>query len=200
MSPRSESQLEAIRTKSKERILLAALELFAEKGYHNTSIKAVAERAKVAKGLIYNYFDKKEDLLQGILDQAMQIGEGMMSAMMKIQHPLERIQLLVEFSAKHLLEHTHYHKLLFALSVQIDEFPLLKEQVLAKYEQQMPMFIHLFEEAGIEPAEEEAHLLASLLDGMGMQFLIMGDTLRLQKMRDYIINTYLPDKSSLNSA
>ena len=190
MSPRSESQLEVIRSRSKERILLAALELFAEQGYHNTSISQVAKKAEVAKGLIYNYFDKKEDLLEGILHQAMSIGEDIMEAMGAVEVPAERIRILVEYTARHLQEHTHYHKLLFALSVKIDQFPSLKDQVLAKYDHQMPLLIQLFRDADIEPAEEEAQLFAAQLDGMGLQYIILGDKLPLEKMKNYLIEKY----------
>jgi TetR/AcrR family transcriptional regulator, repressor of fatR-cypB operon len=44
-------------------ILGAALELFAERGFHGTAVPLVAERAGVAAGTIYRYFESKEDLV-----------------------------------------------------------------------------------------------------------------------------------------
>ena len=46
-----------------------ALKLFAEKGYHATSISQIAVKAKVSKGLMYNYFSSKEDLLDEIIEE-----------------------------------------------------------------------------------------------------------------------------------
>jgi AcrR family transcriptional regulator len=46
-----------------------ACRLFAEKGMENTSIKDIAADANVAQGLIYHYFDSKEDLLWAIISQ-----------------------------------------------------------------------------------------------------------------------------------
>ena len=46
-----------------EAILHAALELFAERGFHGTSVPSVAERAGVAAGTIYHYFASKETLV-----------------------------------------------------------------------------------------------------------------------------------------
>jgi AcrR family transcriptional regulator len=43
-------------------ILAAALEVFAERGYHGTSIDDVARAAGVSKALIYEYFASKRDL------------------------------------------------------------------------------------------------------------------------------------------
>jgi AcrR family transcriptional regulator len=49
---------------TRARILEAALELFLERGYHETTMRAVAERARVAVGNAYYYFDSKEQLIQ----------------------------------------------------------------------------------------------------------------------------------------
>lgn len=46
----------------KERILIAAQELFARYGYAGTTMKMVAEKADVASGLVFHYFDSKENL------------------------------------------------------------------------------------------------------------------------------------------
>ncbi|RKY95393.1 MAG: hypothetical protein DRQ06_03760 [Candidatus Hydrothermota bacterium] len=43
-------------------ILKAAKELFAERGYYSTTVDDVAERAGVAKGSIYTYFNSKYEL------------------------------------------------------------------------------------------------------------------------------------------
>jgi TetR/AcrR family transcriptional regulator, repressor of fatR-cypB operon len=44
-------------------ILKAALELFAERGFHGTAVPLVAERAGVGAGTIYRYFASKEALV-----------------------------------------------------------------------------------------------------------------------------------------
>lgn len=44
-------------------ILSASLELFAEKGYSNTSTKDIARLADVAEGTIFKHFGSKENLL-----------------------------------------------------------------------------------------------------------------------------------------
>jgi AcrR family transcriptional regulator len=61
-----------MRQTSKQKILEAALELFAYDGYHTTSISKVARKANVSKGLIYNYFESKEELLKSMLDRLLQ--------------------------------------------------------------------------------------------------------------------------------
>lgn len=48
-------------------ILRAAVQLFQEDGYHSTTTHAVADRAGISVGLIYQYFGNKEDLLRAAI-------------------------------------------------------------------------------------------------------------------------------------
>ncbi len=50
----------------KEAILEAALALFAERGFHGTSVPSIAEKAEVAAGTIYRYFESKEALVNAL--------------------------------------------------------------------------------------------------------------------------------------
>ena len=52
------------------RILEAALELFAERGYHGTSVPSVMERAGVGGGSLYRLFESKEVLVNAVFREA----------------------------------------------------------------------------------------------------------------------------------
>lgn len=52
------------------RVIDAALELFAEGGYHGTSIPAVMERAKIGGGSLYRLFESKEVLVNAVFKDA----------------------------------------------------------------------------------------------------------------------------------
>jgi TetR/AcrR family fatty acid metabolism transcriptional regulator len=58
---------ERLKQEREERILEAAAAVFADKGFHQATIRDIAELADVADGTIYNYFDNKFDLLVGIM-------------------------------------------------------------------------------------------------------------------------------------
>ena len=53
-----------------ERILDAAISVIAEKGFHNSRVSDIADRANVADGTIYLYFKSKEQILMAALDRA----------------------------------------------------------------------------------------------------------------------------------
>src|SRR5579859_7584580 len=53
----------------RNQILDAATKVFAEKGFHPTTIKDIARAAGIADGTIYNYFENKMALMLGLLDR-----------------------------------------------------------------------------------------------------------------------------------
>ena len=58
-------------------LLACAMRLFAEEGYDNVSVRAVARAAGVAPGLAYHYFDSKEKMFaEAIEDYARRCAEG----------------------------------------------------------------------------------------------------------------------------
>ncbi|MFH1758513.1 MAG: TetR/AcrR family transcriptional regulator [Pseudomonadota bacterium] len=58
---------------SKKRLILkVATEVFAEKGFYETTIAQIAQIAKIAEGSIYHYFENKEDLLFSIPEERME--------------------------------------------------------------------------------------------------------------------------------
>ncbi len=52
---------------TRERIVDAAVELFAEKGFHGTGVAEIGERADVQRGALYYHIGSKEELLWQIL-------------------------------------------------------------------------------------------------------------------------------------
>ncbi len=57
-------------TDKKERILSAALELFASEGYNATSTSKIAKTAGVSEGLIFRHFENKQGLLKALNTEA----------------------------------------------------------------------------------------------------------------------------------
>jgi len=53
----------------REDILKASLHLFAEKGFHGTSMRDIAREADITEGLIYHYFASKRDLFRAIIEE-----------------------------------------------------------------------------------------------------------------------------------
>ena len=52
----------------RKQILRAAIEVFAERGFHRTRVSDIAKKAGVAYGLIYHYFDSKDAVLNSVFE------------------------------------------------------------------------------------------------------------------------------------
>lgn len=54
---------------TREKLLLAAEEIFGKKGYYEASIVNIAQEASVAQGTFYNYFPSKKDIFDELILQ-----------------------------------------------------------------------------------------------------------------------------------
>jgi AcrR family transcriptional regulator len=63
--------LHARRRDQRERLLAAAREVFAERGYAHASIDAIVSRAHVSRTAFYRFFEGKEECLLALFDDAM---------------------------------------------------------------------------------------------------------------------------------
>lgn len=60
-------------SEKEQKILLAAINVFSEKGFSAATTSEIAKNAGVAEGTIFRYFKTKKDILRGILIQTINI-------------------------------------------------------------------------------------------------------------------------------
>jgi len=82
---------------SKKRLILkVATEVFAEKGFNETTISQIAQKAKIAEGSIYHYFATKEDLLLSIPEERMEkFLSGLQEHLEGVEGTLNRMRKLI---------------------------------------------------------------------------------------------------------
>lgn len=81
------------RTAKAREIAMAALRLFADKGYGATSIEEIATAARIGKSTVYDYFATKETLfLEAIMIGADIMIEDLQAIGRDFQDPLEQLQ------------------------------------------------------------------------------------------------------------
>ena len=73
-----------------ERLVLAALDLFAERGYENTTVIEIAERAGLTKSTFFRYFPDKREVLFGGDTMSGLLVEGIAAAPVEAT-PLEAV-------------------------------------------------------------------------------------------------------------
>ena len=189
MSPRSTFQNEKIRSGSTKKILDAAFELMAKNGYESTSISQIAKRAGVSKGLMYNYFESKEDLLKTLIDGAFVAEEKIMADIIS-QDAAETLQHLFKWFFSELRERPEYWRLIAQLTLQIDKFEFVQEFAKNKMKDYVIFLSGLLEQIGIQDPKHEAQLIAGLFDGIAMQYLVIKKDYPLDEMELYLIEKY----------
>lgn len=83
-------------TPTGERVRQAALELFAERGFHGTGIRQLAERAGVSSASLYHYMGTKEDLLVALMTTSLErLVADAEASVAGTDAPVDQVQALV---------------------------------------------------------------------------------------------------------
>jgi len=107
------------RAESRRRILDSAREVFFRDGFMAANLDEVAERAGVAKGTLYRYFDNKADLYVGVLaDNGAAFTQRMRETVAGEGPVLAKLERLARFYLDHWLSHPQYFKIFWALDNQ----------------------------------------------------------------------------------
>ena len=81
-----------------QRILRAALQVFAARGFHEAKIADIARAAGVADGTIYLYFKNKDDLLISLFEaQLAHINTGLAAVLATATDPMAQLRAAVDF-------------------------------------------------------------------------------------------------------
>src|SRR5271154_4682620 len=91
---------------TRSRIIVAAMELFWEKGFNSTSVADILSRSQVNSGSLYHFFPGKQDVLIGVLEAYRDgIGEMLLApAWDGVDDPIEKIFALLERYRRHVVE------------------------------------------------------------------------------------------------
>jgi AcrR family transcriptional regulator len=78
---------------ARQRLVQAALKLFATRGYHNTSISDILKESGCTRGLLYYYFSSKEELGYAAIDEQIRLlfQQGAASHLQTSEHPIDRL-------------------------------------------------------------------------------------------------------------
>ncbi len=188
--PRTKEQFEKIRKETRAKILNTALELFAKKGYSNTSISEIAKSAKISKGLAYNYFESKQKLMEEVIQILfVEIG-SMFSILETTKDPFEKVQVMIDLMFDWLEDKEDFWRLYASLLMQA-EIKETIEKISGNFLEEMFKEIEkIFHKMKIKNPGAEAKVFGAILDGMGFHILFMGNSYPVKKMRKFLKSKY----------
>jgi len=104
---------ERLRQRRRRDLLLAAIEVFARRGYQRTEVQEIADAAGVAKGTVYRYFPSKRALFLAAADFSMlELTEAVDRAVSRVNDPVMRLQQAAEAVAAYFQAHPERVELL----------------------------------------------------------------------------------------
>jgi len=188
--PKSEEQLERVREESRERILRAALLLFARQGYESTSIREIAREAKISQGLMYNYFAGKDDLLRAIFSRSMaEAREAFMPAPVEAP-PAERIDRVIRGSLALVGRNVEFWRLSYSLRMQPSVLQGGAEEIRAWSDSLRREIDSVLATAGVPNAATEGAVLFALIDGVAQHHAMAPRRYPIGEVTEAIVARY----------
>ncbi|HSH19642.1 MAG TPA: TetR/AcrR family transcriptional regulator [Draconibacterium sp.] len=170
-------------TDKKEKILQAALQLFAKEGFYATSTNKIAKVACVSEGLIFRHFGNKEGLLQAILEEGQNKLKTLFVDIVMETEPKEVIRKAIEMTGKIDKSDYNFWKLQFKLKWELEISSDKKMEPLNM------ALTNAFRKLNYESPELEAQLITLFIDGLGSSVL-KGSSINPNEMTQLLLKKY----------
>jgi TetR/AcrR family transcriptional regulator len=155
---------------SRNQLLDAAEEVFGAKGFHDTTLKEVAELAEFSVGSVYSFFENKDDLF---LQVFLRRGDELLPAMEEVatsdDPPLAQLRRLVDLEVGFFRQHRHFARLYLRSSPSSSLPPMpVYEGFKANFQRAMQLQADVFrrgQKLG-ELRDGDPYVLARMLSGI----------------------------------
>ncbi|WP_353183418.1 TetR family transcriptional regulator [Parapedobacter lycopersici] len=113
-------------SEKQRQIMDVALALFADHGYHKTSIRDIARAAEVNVAMVSYYFGSKDKLLEAIFIHRFGTMREILRDIIyeKTHSPIEKVEKFIDIFIDMLVQHQLFHRLMMRESSVIKEGPL----------------------------------------------------------------------------
>lgn len=152
------SSREEKKKQSRRRIIEAAREVFFRDGFMPANLDEIAERAGVAKGTLYRYFESKADLYVAVLaDNGRVFTDKLQEAVAAADSPSQQLRRISRFYLEHWQRHRDYFQIFWAIDNQelIGDLPSEVVDEVSKLWEQNLSFLSQVLERGVEAGEIE---------------------------------------------
>jgi AcrR family transcriptional regulator len=190
MSPRTKKQFEEIREERRTQIMVVALELFAQHGFSNVTIARIAQKAGISKGLLYNYFDSKEQLVFEIMMMGF-------NAFIEVFDPnkdgvltYEELHFFIDETFRIIQFKQKFWKLYFSILFQPEVLKLIKpkmNEILGPY---LHTLSEYFVQNGSQDINMDMRFFGSIMDGICLNFVLDPQNFPIEAMKNRIHDIY----------
>lgn len=185
------NQYQKTTEKKKQAIIQAALQLFKEKGFKDTSIKSIAEAAEVSPVSIYNYFGSKDNLValcvNDLFEEITQQAEDILNSNLDFKTKLDQAFALCQEKMSQQISDYFQDKMVKDPALS----SLLTKAITAKKRDIYRAYIELGKKEGLIAEDLSTELVLNVMDalnGMGNQ---LADSDNLETEVDQIHQIFL---------
>ncbi|MCM3713453.1 TetR/AcrR family transcriptional regulator [Alkalihalobacillus oceani] len=136
----------------KEEILEAGLEVFANRGYYNTTTAHIAEKAGISQPYVFRFFKTKEDLFIAALERAF---ERILNTFHNVEAAHEEVGKEMVKAYEELMVSNPNEVALQVIAISITE-EAIQKVVKSGLVRMRNIFLEKFKQAGIDEAERNA--------------------------------------------
>lgn len=167
MQPFEPSRRERKKDETRERITQAALDLFTERGFEATTVDDIAARADVAKGTFFNYFPRKEAVLDALPERIGSEMEQVTAEILEADVPaIEKLsRFCTEITARH-VEHRDLSRLFMGRLMASPHDAM--QNVPARMRSLLRAIIEQGQQKGELRADVDAGRASSIVQGIAM--------------------------------
>ena len=191
--PRTPEENDRIRQASKEKIRAAAMELFMKQGYYATSISDIAKKAGISKGLLYNYYKGKEELLAEMVEARIKEVVEVMEEAFTLNTPREQLEHIVNGAIDNILKKPEVHRFYLHLQTQPeadDELIKYSHLIIEENARQFEFQCKIFESMGEKEPRKRSLYFSSVLQGIMLMISTYQQGFSVEAIRNQIIREF----------
>ena len=164
--------------KRKSQILDAAMDTFAEKGFHKTRMSDIADSSGLSKGTLYWYFDSKDTIILKLLDRVFEPELKKLTILLAdTQSAEERLLLYTERAGEDIIKMLRWMPLFYDFIALAFRQDLIKKTISKFYKNNVDLLIVLIQQ-GIDSGEfkavnplDTAIAISAIIEGTVMLWL-----------------------------
>lgn len=191
--PRTPEENDRIRQASKEKIRSAAMGLFMKQGYYATSINNIAKQAGISKGLLYNYYNGKEELLSEMVEVRIREVVEVMEEAITLDTPNEQLEHIVNSAIDNIYKNPAVHRFYLHLQTQPEadeELIKYSHLIIEENTRQFELQCKIFEKKGEKDPRGRSLYFSTVLQGIMLMISTYPQKYPIEELKQQIIREF----------
>ena len=174
----------------REQLIEIATKLFSERGYMNTPLSVVCEKANVSKGLISHHFKSKDGLLREIFLKTTKLIVEINTIDETNQTPSEQLVELLESFFSQLQANKLFFQFNMNVMIQPNTREVLDDLIKARSSFILKKTREIFDKIDNKTSLVKSHIFIAELDGIALSYLGIYEDFPLEQIKEQIIKKY----------